>query len=179
MQTTLRSEGGFDLDVTDCLSPYREAVRHLWNTLFANSDLASFDSVDTFAEIADRLFDAVVVPLIVARAGPASDGAQRGSLRVVPSMPDGVPIMIENPREGDRNCYWDHPITQIRPEGVDLRYVGYFDWDSLGSRDYRYYLVEIVRFLAHPELERRRALVEVGHASIMAQTRPTEKVGTQ
>jgi hypothetical protein len=176
------SESDTRIDITDCLRPYREAVRHLWNTLFAGSDLTDFDTVDEFAEIEGRLFNAVVVPRVVALGGSASDRGDpdsrrvlrcgcalpvlRDSLRVVPSISNGTPIMIQNPRTGDRNEYWDHPVAQIGQEGVELKYIRHFDWDVLGTREYRYYMVEIVRFAAHPELENRRALVEVGHATI-------------
>lgn len=192
------SESDTRIDVTGCLRPYREAVRHLWNTLFAGSDLTDFDAVDEFAEIEDRLFNAVVVPRVIALGGRVSDGGDpesqralssaparalrcgcvlpglRDSLRVVPSISHGTPIMIQNPREGDRNGYWDHPVGEIAPEGAELKYIGHFDWDVLGTREYRYYMVEIVRFMAHPELENLRALVEVRHAIV---TVPRERAG--
>jgi hypothetical protein len=171
MQT---SEPESYIDVTGCLFPYREAARHLWNILFAGSSLANFDGVEAFGDIAGRLFDAVVAPLAAAQAGLADDGGLRESLRVVPSTPDGVPIMIENPREGTHNQYWDHPITHVRPDEAELRFLDYYDWDELGMRDYQYYLVEIVSFVNHPELERRHALVEVQHALVKARRRPAE-----
>jgi len=184
------SENDTLIDVTDCLSAYREAARHLWNTLFAGSDLTDFDTVDEFAEIDDRLFDAVVTPRAVALGGSVSYGDEpdsrrivpavegrslrcgcvlpglRDSLRVVPTIAHGTPIMIENPREGYGNGYWDHPIGAVRPEDVELKYIEYFDWDMLGIREYRYYMVEILRFEGHPELERRRALLDVAHARV-------------
>lgn len=184
------SESDTLIDVTDCLSAYREAARHLWNTLFAGSDLTDWDTVDEFAEIDHRLFEAVVTPRVAALGGSVSYGdepeSQRivpavasrslrcgcalpslgGSLRVVPSIAHGTPIMIENPREGDATGYWDHPIGTVRPEDVELKYLEFFDWDRLGTREYRDYMVEILRFAGHPELERRRALLEVAHARV-------------
>jgi hypothetical protein len=189
-------ESATQIDVTECLSPYREAVRHLWNTLFAASGLTDFDTVEEFAEIDDRLFNAVVVPRVIALGGRASDGGEpesqravssesaralrcgcvlsglRDSLRVVPSISWGTPVMIENPREGDGNHYWDHPISEVRPEQVELKYLAYFNWDQLGIRDYRYYMVEVARLADHPELFGRRALIEVGHAIVTVSREP-------
>jgi hypothetical protein len=82
--------------------------------------------------------------------------------------------MIENPRSGDRNRYWDHPVGHAKPHEVELLYRGYFDWDELGTRDYQYYLVEIAHFTNHAEVERRQGLVEVCHAVVTAKREPTE-----
>jgi hypothetical protein len=81
------SESDTRIDVTGCLRPYREAVRHLWNTLFAGSDLTDFDAVDEFAEIEDRLFNAVVVPRVIALGSRVSDGGDPESQRALSSAP--------------------------------------------------------------------------------------------
>ena len=64
-------------------------------------------------------------------------------LQVVPkTTPVGVPIMI-NRDPGSESGYWDHPLRQVSPEDVSLRFVRWFDFDELGFRDLRYFLVRI------------------------------------
>ena len=154
-------------DITELMGSYREAMRHLWNSLVPGTDLATFDSVDRFAKIDKLLFDGAVAPIIGETMGLGPGVQWHDRLRIVPSAKDGVPIRIENPRKDDRNHYWDHPTNRVRPDQGQLKFISYFDWWDLGMRDNQYYKVEILRFPEHPELEGRHALVEVGHAVVV------------
>ena len=112
------------------------------------------------------LFDAVVVPQLRLRLKSEGDATYRDSIRVIPTAKDGIPAMIHKPREGDRNHYWDDPVNRLRPDAVELKFVGFFNWGVLEMRDYQFYEVKILRFSGHPELEGRRALIEVSHAAL-------------
>jgi hypothetical protein len=154
------------VDVTEAVSCHREAIRHLWNTLIVGSSPASYDTRDAFEEIGWMLLQ---IALMVPRPGYERQCAPdwRTCLRLIPSMPDGIPIMIENPRQGDQNRYWDHPIVRIGPNDAELAFAGYFDWDESANRDYQYFLARVATFPDHPELTGRRALIEVAHAKVI------------
>jgi hypothetical protein len=47
-----------------------------------------------------------------------------------------------------------------------MHFIGYFDWNRLDYRDFRYYLVKIAKFDTKSELVGREALIEREHASV-------------
>jgi hypothetical protein len=61
---------------------------------------------------------------------------------------------------------WDHPLQRVAEGDVDLRFVRWFDFDELGFREFRYYLVRIDS-AAREEIVGRAALIECEHASVV------------
>jgi hypothetical protein len=146
--------------VTNLFQQYRIAARSNWNLFFrSDPDLVNWDLRDHFERIKKLLFEALVLQRLSLDAGKAR-------FRVVPSVKDGVPIKIEQPREGDRNHYWDHPIQRLRPSEAALEFLDYFDWDALGSLDFKYIRVRIREFPTQPHLVGREALLEPEYAEI-------------
>ncbi len=74
--------------------------------------------------------------------------------------------MIEQPRKGDRNHYWDDPVNQIKASDAELHFLDYFDWDMMAYTDFQYYRVRIASFISQPHLVGRDALIEHHHAKI-------------
>jgi hypothetical protein len=151
-------------DVTPLMNDYRECVRHLWNTHFRSQADANldWDMADQFNAIAAQLFEA----LVLTRVGSAGLHVQPDSwlpravldvLHVV--VEHRSEIMVNRDRDGG---YWDHPVTTVEAGELDLRFLQYFDWDVLGTRDLAYYRVRIVSSLKYPELVGKDALVPVG-----------------
>ena len=160
-------------DVTSRLTHHRECVRHLWNTEFTGLVATSpdeWDLCEAFDDICAALFDALVVePLGLAPVSRALRVLRPGStplpwLRVVPSLPAATPILINRDPTSDHG-YWDHPPERVLPTDVELRFVRWFDFDVLGFRDFRYYLVRIVAS-PHPDLVGRAALIECEHTKV-------------
>ena len=85
---------------------------------------------------------------------------------VIPRVDAGVPIHIDSPREGDRNHYWDHPISRLKPSDATLEFVDYFDFDHLGYRDFRYVRARICDFPEHNDLVGREALFDTDYVDI-------------
>jgi len=81
------SESDTRIDVTECLRPYREAVRHLWNTLFAGSDLTDFDAVDELPRLRTGCSTPWLFPRVIALGGRVSDGGDPESQRALSSAP--------------------------------------------------------------------------------------------
>lgn len=56
--------------------------------------------------------------------------------------------------------YWDHPVQEVEPSDIDMRFIHYFDWANIGHRDFEFIMVLIIASSAHPELNGRQALVK-------------------
>jgi hypothetical protein len=160
-------------DATDILQSYRECVRHVWNTKFMDLIPVAGDRWNLqhlFNEAASVLFRALVVD----RLGLGSEAYSAHALspttplkwlRVVPIGDRGSPIMINRDATAGSG-YWDHPITRVSPADVDLRFVGWFDFDELGFRDFKYYEVRVLSSRLEG-VAGRAALVECEYARVL------------
>jgi len=151
-------------DITPVMNAYRDCARHLWNTYFhqeaqANQD---WDARDEFNVIAAHLFRSLVLgkighPEAEVRPDQWAPRLPLSFLHVV--VESRSEIMINRETDGG---YWDHPLTFVESGDLDLRFVQYFDWASLGFRDFAYYRVRIVGSTKHPDLAGKDALVPAG-----------------
>jgi hypothetical protein len=165
-------------DVTEIFDHFREAARSVWNTAFRPvPELRSWDAQGRFEIVKERLFEALVL-LRTGDYGCCEDlsKAPRPAFCVVPDLSDTLPILIHKPREGDRNRYWDDPVTSVRRGEVELRFLDYFDWDILDYVDFEYYRVRVEAFPAQPHLVGREALVKRSYAKVMIGASPGEPV---
>jgi hypothetical protein len=70
-----------------------------------------------------------------------------------------VPIMLNREQ---KSGYWDHPTKEI-PQGTELSFVSFFDWDQLEWRDNRYVRVVVESCPSQPELDGKQGLIESRH----------------
>ena len=61
--------------------------------------------------------------------------------------------------------YWDYPVTRVKAPEADLRMVRLFDFDVLGFRDFRYYMVRI-RSAIDSSLVGRAALIDCEYVTV-------------
>jgi len=166
------------MDVTSRMNGFRECVRHLWNVDFLPLVEAArdrWDLRDGFDDVCSLLFASLVVDPLGAALPPSvgrtlAPDRTAGApalpwLRVVPNGPAGVPIMINRDPLSDQG-YWDHPVHRVSETDVDLRMVRWFDFDVLGFRDLRYYLVRI-QGATDPDLTGRAALIECEYTRVV------------
>jgi hypothetical protein len=165
------------LDLTARMNSFREAIRHLWNTQFVPLMDESADQWalrDGFDDACALLFDSLVVETLEVNPSPAARALARDRtsgapalswLRVVPSAPAGVPIMINRDPTSDHG-YWDHSTTRVVETEVDLRLVRWFDFDVLSFRDFRYYLVRVAS-ASDRGLVGRAALIECENTRVL------------
>lgn len=155
-------------DVTELMDHYRIISRSIWNAGFwPVSGLRNWDSRDQFDQIKKLLFKS----LVDARAAEEDDFCDLGNVpehlyRVIPAGSAPVPIMIHQPREGDRNRYWDDPISQISGSEAELHFIDYFDWNEMDYIDFQYYRVRIAAFPTQPHLVGREALLDHRYARV-------------
>lgn len=157
-------------DVTEAMLTFRECARHLWNVSLRTTD---WDDHDDFNAICALLFRSIVLrPIGAAYAladlavfsTPRSDAFR--FLRVVPAVDSGVPILIN--RTSPPSGYWDDPVTSMKADDVDLRFVWVFDWDEIGHRELEYLEVLVEACPTHPQVAGRYALVQWRHARVLA-----------
>ena len=155
-------------EITDLFDHYRMVARAIWNAgYWSQPDQRNWDSHDQFLQVARLLFKS----LVVARAEGGHCCDLNGlppdhTYLVVPRGSGPVSIMIERPREGDRNHYWDDPVNLINAADVELHFLEYFDWNLMNYLDFQYYRVRIAAFPAQPHLVGRDALIEHMNARI-------------
>ena len=159
-------------DVTDLFFVYRECVRHLWNTYFRPlaEPTVNWDLRDEFDAIARGIFSSLVLrPLAVfdreLAAEYSANPAALPGFRVVPAVGHGTPMLIN--RDLPRSGYWDHPVSRVLPDEVELQLLRFFDFDVLGYREYRYFEVIVAASTKYSDIIGRAALIEVEHARVL------------
>jgi hypothetical protein len=159
-------------DVSHLFGNYRECARHLWNVYFRPlaQPTQDWDVRDEFDTIARDIFSSLVLrPLGIldCELSPscAPEPLALSRFSAVPAVEHGTPIMIN--RDLPRSGYWDHPISRVRANEVELHLLRFFDFDQLGYRDFRYYEVLIHASSAYPEIVGRPALIEFDDAKVL------------
>ena len=146
---------------------YRIAARSVWNTAFwPVPELRNWDSDERFDEIQRILFDELVLRKLD-RQWPSEDIFRKPIpfLHVVPAS-ESVPIMIQKPRPGTRNRYWDDPVNRVGREESELHFCEYFDWNRMDYRDNLYYRTTIAAFPTQSHLVGREALLERQYGAV-------------
>jgi hypothetical protein len=157
------------MDITNNITRFREAARHLWNTYFlerAERD-KDWDLRDQFSNVYVDLFNSLVkydLPESVSSIPHLWNGENKVlSEYQVKGKNKTLAAMIN--RTLPATGYWDHPIQQIKSDETDVRLISFFDWDELGFRDMRYLRVRIVAS-PNKELIGRDALIEADSCNI-------------
>lgn len=159
-------------DITRLLNHYRECVRHLWNVYFLDEEPSTvdWDLSDEYEEICEKLFSSLVLARIGRTESKKARAFERSLepltfLRIIPLANNGVPIHIN--REKIPSPYWDHPKTLIKPDEADMRFIDFFDFGTLGFREFEYCRVRIVASTANPDLVGHDALLQCNHVTIL------------
>jgi hypothetical protein len=158
------------MDITNHFLQFREAVRHLWNVHFCEEALRDqdWDLRDAFSDAYVALFNAMVTYRLPQGASTIAHlwDADRTVLDCyhVAGKSNDLNLMIA--RDIPHYCYWDHPIKRVDTSTVDLRLISFFDWDTLGPRDFRYLRVRISN-ADNADLVGRDALVDFTDCDIV------------
>jgi hypothetical protein len=166
-------------DVTQIFETYRECARHLRNTYFSTRDNEVWDIIEDFEKVARVLFERLVLVQLVeerfcdGKFEPEIGSMIKGITIMIAPSSTGMPVMISRDNSRGGNKYWDHPITQLETDDVEIVFREYFDWDQFGLIDFRYYLGTIVSSSKYPEIIGHQVLVETIYAKVMHDERPT------
>jgi hypothetical protein len=170
-------------NLTPAVKKYREAARHLWNTVLREDRGGIPDGflLDRWEAIQDELFAALVLRFTgdetpeKVRLAP---GAARPLpfLRVVPTSPD-IPAHVS--RTKPAQTYWDHPVRTL-VQADELQFISFFDFGSYDYVDFKFFRVLIQGSEKHPEIVGHEALVEVQYADVfLADADPLRNRGTR
>lgn len=155
------------LTIDEKYAHFRMVARELWNCGFRPvSQLRDHYSQIAFQRIVESLFQAIVL-----RPEPLFDGTGVGfrfpldrdspfRIEVVP-MSSRTQMFIDNLSGG-----FGDPTVDAGCGSIDLEFVGPFDWDTSGIRDFQYIMVRIVSWSEDREFEGRLALVEPFYVSL-------------
>jgi hypothetical protein len=152
-------------DVTPLFDTYRECARHLRNTYFCARGPREWDPVEEFSEVADLLFQRLVLDRLTTEYDPANaKAAEQNRLLIVP-VSIRMPVMLSRDK-GAHSGHWDHPVECLKPGDAAIGYRELFDWDEHALTDFRYYRGVILASPAHPEIVGHEALIETIHGRI-------------
>ena len=155
-------------DITSIINNHRECVRHLWNVYFRmpNPTMEQIDAAFRFDKIANLLFSDLVLNQI-GKYGyeRISDKEPWPFLKVEIRNNTQCPALINRPSSEGK--YWDEPVNYFIGDGIDLRFIGYFDWDEYNYIDYKFYKIKILAYPQYPHLVGREALIETQNVRIL------------
>lgn len=157
-------------ECTELFLHYREVARLVWNLGFRhNPKLREWDCVDLYREAMARLFEGMIL-LALGYQGRMENKDSPGEIadfHVTAKNPE-VQLWVDKNRPEDPGHLWGHPVVHLSSERQfhRLKFVRFFDWDLLGSRDFRFLEVLIGRLDERPDLVGHHALVEVADCLI-------------
>lgn len=153
------------------MNTYRDAIRHLWNSVFSNfnDDLRYGACLELFEEIDCLLFKALICePFDIKHDTKFRTNTPIDRLKVKPCNGESFPVVVN--RNKPASGYWDYPVKSMKAADVDLTFISFFDWDSYGQMDCRYYRVRIADCKNHADLIGRDALIETFYADVFLET---------
>ena len=142
----------------ESLKSFRLAAREIFNLFFRvsdpyNSTERAYAAYECFDDVQSVLFQGLITKPF--GLPPIAYGYKQPAIFVDCSRLLNSVMINRELNSG----YWDHPMSAIPPD-ARVCFVSYFDWDQLGYRDYAYVAAEIEECASHPELLRKRILIQ-------------------
>ena len=162
------------MDLHRSINRFRLASRELFNNYFAVPcvpEEQGFEYYDGFGEVERILFTMLVLEPCAVPQPPAD---YRYGFYAHPRIRVRLPIanVGENVLGNDEprfaeilinreisSGYWDFPLDRFSNEAT-LLYIGFFDWESMHSRDNEFVRIQISEWPSHPEAEGKHGLVK-------------------
>jgi len=151
------------IKATHIFAKYREAARHLRNSFYVPSDNNDWDTVEDFDEVSVMLFKHLVLGEFQLPRGDFDWLAQPSSYFIVESSADDLPIMVNRDKQSG---YWDNPIRKVKKGDLKMHFIDYYDWDSMGQIDFRYYRIRIMESDKFPQVVGFDAFIETIYADV-------------
>jgi len=148
---------------TNIFQQYRECARHIRNAYYVPRNLSDGDIVEAFDELSILLFRHLVLGELGVNRELNDWLSEPASIFPIVPSGDVCPIMINRKEQSD---YWDHPLTEIKKDDLEMVFIDYFDWDDMDLIDLRYYRVRITASSVYPELIGSDALISTIYADV-------------
>jgi hypothetical protein len=125
------------IDITEQMLEFKEAIRHIWNTYFANSnEPMSSETQEAFSNI-----ERALLRVLVLSPHGMGDLADSYRLRVLSNVlikpayaPGELPIHFGH-KEQNGNIVWDVETTLRVDEDTQFHFFDFFDWYPYGHVD--------------------------------------------
>jgi hypothetical protein len=78
----------------------------------------------------------------------------------------GVKLMVDLNRPEEPGRLWGNPTVVLEEQPIKLRFMAFFDWYQMSTRDFVLLKVLIEQFDGMPELVGRHGLIELSACSI-------------
>lgn len=160
---------------TDCTAlflRYRDVARFLWNVVFRpDPRLREVASVLAYNDATARLFEAMILrPLGYddrVQAWPHELGAPVNFAVTISRGADaGRETILIGKSPDEVHHIWKEMIVEFPPGSFELKFMGFFDWDVVAHREYRFLEVRIERLDQRSDVVGRHALIEVDRCCI-------------
>jgi hypothetical protein len=156
-------------DCTQLFLRYREVARLVWNLGFwPDPELREVACVFAYEEAMARLYEGMVLVRLGyggrVLAWPHGLGAPV-KLSVTINNADTELHVDRYPADGGIH-EWGSPVLRLGLGSGDFRFMSFFDWNQLASRDFRWLTVLIERLDERPDLVGQLALIEFDKCSI-------------
>jgi hypothetical protein len=125
------------IDINEQMLVFKDAVRHCWNSYFANSrHPMSAETQEAFSEIERALLRVLVFS--PHGLGDLADSYRLRALSNVVVKPD--PLLVEMPirfgsKEPNGNIVWDVETSLKVSENTRFCFYDFFDWNAFGYVD--------------------------------------------
>ena len=160
------------IDITEQMLEFKEAVRHTWNSCFANSSAPmSSETQEAFSSIERALLRV----LVLAPHG-IGDLADSYRLRVLSNiLIKPARSLVEIPirfghKEPNQNIVWDVETMLKVDENTQFGFFDFFDWYPYGHVDLPFVRVRELPHTDDKSLGGRIALIEQIHCVFMLST---------
>jgi len=156
-------------DCTELFLRYRDICCLVWNLGFwPDPDMRTMDCLLAFEDSMARLFEGMILRKFGfeerIKRWPGDEGGVAHFS--VTAKHGGVELRIDRNLPMDASHVWGEPVVRVNMDNCQLKFVGFFDWQQLAPRHYRFLIVLIERLDERPDLAGRHALVEFGYCSI-------------
>jgi len=147
-------------DITAIIFQYRECCRHLWNSYFLKLQWyeSSWDMLDYFNEISERLFQTTVLRQCF--EGNDIKRTETNFYNEIKVEPNFGPIGFEAMWEDTVRGYSEWKIIQITSTGNDFRFIEFFDWTVEQTMECQYARVKLIASDEYPELVNKDFLLD-------------------
>ncbi len=143
---------------TELVNNYRMALRNLWNGHYwIDHRFRDSETVWSFMKVTLPMYQALVHSRLEPLGEPASTVFGNGFSIVAKGNTGQIADLMVESSSG----VWSQLSGPFAAPPLRLTLLDFFDWQQSNWRDYRYFIVRIENFEAHPELIGKRALVEV------------------
>ncbi len=149
-------------DITDLMLKFKDAIRHSWNTYFAENDSPMSPEIqEAFGYVELGLFQAIVLSPLDADKRAKEYRKHPLSFILVRPIEHLLELPIQfGERESSGNVKWTMPISVVVDNQARIEFFDFFDWRPYGHVDLPLVRARIAALPSKPSEQGALALIE-------------------